>query len=136
MNIIEMTNGKSQFSTLVTAIKAAGLVDALSGVGPFTVFAPTNDAFAKLPKGTVEDLVKPENKVKLTNLLKLHVLTGKHMAGEYAGKSVNVATLGGEKIEIKGNDGRVTAGGAKLATADMVASNGVIHGMDSVLIAA
>jgi len=133
MNIVETAAGSPACSTLVTALKAADLTSALSGPGPFTVFAPNDAAFAKLPAGTVEDLCKPENKAKLTAILKLHVVSGKHMAADFKDKTANVATLGGEKVEIKGADGSVYVGAAKVSTADVTASNGVIHVIDSVL---
>ena len=120
-----------KFNTLVAAVKAAGLVETLKGSGPFTVFAPTDEAFAKLPKGTVEDLLKPENKAKLTAILTYHVVPGKVMAADVAkmtsaktvqGGSAKVSTMGGVMID----DAHVT-------TADVAASNGVIHIIDTVL---
>ncbi len=131
MNIVELAISTPTFSTLVAAVKAAGLADALSGAGPFTVFAPSDDAFAKLPKGAVEDLVKPENKAKLTALLQLHVVAGKHMAADFI--NGDVATLGGAKITIMSKDGHVTVDGAKVETTDIEASNGVVHLIDTVL---
>jgi uncharacterized surface protein with fasciclin (FAS1) repeats len=136
MNIVETAAGNPAFSTLVTALKAADLATALGGTGPFTVFAPSNEAFAKLPKGTVEDLVLPANKAKLTAILQLHVVSGKHMAAEFTDKSAEVATLGGEKVKITGKDGAVHVGAAKVSTADLAASNGVIHVIDTVLMPA
>lgn len=136
MNIVETAAGNPAFSTLVTALKAADLTTALGGTGPFTVFAPSNEAFAKLPKGTVEDLVLPANKAKLTAILKLHVVSGKHMASEFTDKSADVATLGGEKVKITGKDGSVHVGAAKVSSADVAASNGVIHIIDTVMMPA
>jgi uncharacterized surface protein with fasciclin (FAS1) repeats len=136
MNIVETAVGNPAFSTLVTALKAGGLTGALSGTGPFTVFAPSNDAFAKLPSGTVEDLVKPENKDKLVQILKLHVVSGKHMAADFTGKSLDVATLGGENVTVAGKDGAVHVGAAKVSAGDVAASNGVIHVIDTVLMPA
>ncbi|WP_431298336.1 fasciclin domain-containing protein [Tabrizicola sp. BL-A-41-H6] len=136
MNIVETAAGNPAFSTLVTALKAAGLTEALSGAGPFTVFAPNDAAFAKLPSGTVADLVKPENKAKLVEILKLHVVSGKHMAAEFKDKTADVATLGGEKVQIKSAGGALHVGGAKVGTADVAASNGVIHIIDTVLMPA
>jgi uncharacterized surface protein with fasciclin (FAS1) repeats len=136
MNIVETAAGNPAFSTLVAALTAAELTSALGGTGPFTVFAPSNEAFAKLPKGTVEDLVLPANKAKLTAILKLHVVSGKHLAAEFSGKSAEVATLGGEKVTITGKDGSVHVGAAKVVTADLAASNGVIHVIDTVLMPA
>lgn len=136
MNIFETAAGNPAFSTLVTALNAANLTSALGGTGPFTVFAPSNDAFAKLPKGTVEDLVLPANKAKLTAILKLHVVSGKHMASEFTGKTAEIATLGGEKVTVTGKDGSVHVGAAKVSSADMGASNGVIHVIDTVMMPA
>jgi uncharacterized surface protein with fasciclin (FAS1) repeats len=136
MNIVETAAGNPAFSTLVKAITAANLGGALSGTGPFTVFAPSNDAFAKLPKGTVEDLVLPANKDKLTAILKLHVVSGKHMASEFTGKSADIATLGGEKVLVSEKNGAVSVGAATVSTADLGASNGVIHVIDTVLMPA
>jgi uncharacterized surface protein with fasciclin (FAS1) repeats len=136
MNIVETAAGNPAFSTLVSAIKAANLGQALSANGPFTVFAPTNEAFAKLPKGTVEDLVLPANKDKLTKILKLHVVSGKHMASEFTGKSADVTTLGGEKVRVSEQNGAVNVGAATVGTADVAASNGVIHEIDTVLMPA
>ncbi len=134
MNIVETAAGNPAFSTLVTALTAANLTSALGGTGPFTVFAPSNDAFAKLPAGTVEDLVLPAN--KLVAILKLHVVSGKHMASEFADKSADIDTLGGEKVTVTGKDGSVHVGAAKVSSADVDASNGVIHVIDTVLMPA
>jgi uncharacterized surface protein with fasciclin (FAS1) repeats len=133
MNIVETAAGNPAFSTLVSAIKAANLGQALSAAGPFTVFAPSNDAFAKLPEGTVEDLVLPANKEKLVALLKLHVVSGKHMASEFTGKSADIATLGGKKVRVSEHNGAVNVGAATVSSADLSASNGVIHAIDAVL---
>jgi uncharacterized surface protein with fasciclin (FAS1) repeats len=131
-NIVEVAAGNPDFSTLVAAVKAAGLVDTLSGTGPFTVFAPTNAAFAKLPAGTVEDLLKPENKDKLTAILTYHVVAGEVMAADVVklssantvnGKAVTISTANGVQI----NDANVTA-------TDIDASNGVIHVIDTVIL--
>lgn len=136
MNIVETAAGNPDFSTLVTALKAADLTGALGGAGPFTVFAPSNEAFAKLPAGTVEDLVLPANKDKLTAILKLHVVSGKHMAASFTDKTAEVATLGGEKVTVTGKDGSVHVGASKVSSADLGASNGVIHVIDTVLMPA
>lgn len=133
MNILETAAGNPAFSTLVTALNAANLSSALGGTGPFTVFAPSNDAFAKLPAGTVEDLVLPANKAKLTAILKLHVVSGKHLAADFTDKTADIATLGGEKVTVTGKDGAVHVGAAKVSSADVGASNGVIHVIDTVL---
>ncbi len=113
-------------------MKAAGLVDTLKGKGPFTVFAPTDEAFAKLPKGTVEDLLKPENKAKLTKILTYHVVPGKIMSKDIAGKKADVATVEGSKLAVDATDG-VKVDGATVVTADVAASNGVIHIIDTVV---
>ncbi len=133
--IVEVAAGNKSFSTLVAAVKAAGLVETLSGAGPFTVFAPTDEAFAKLPAGTVEALVKPENKEKLTAILTYHVLAGKIMAADAIaldGKSA--ATVNKQEIAIKVKDGKVMINDATVIIADVPASNGVIHAIDTVLL--
>jgi uncharacterized surface protein with fasciclin (FAS1) repeats len=131
-NIVEIAAGNPDFSTLVAAVKAAGLAETLSGTGPFTVFAPTNAAFAKLPAGTVENLLKPENKDQLTAILTYHVVAGEVMAADVVklssantvnGKAVTIDTSNGVKI----NDATVTA-------TDIDASNGVIHVIDTVIL--
>jgi uncharacterized surface protein with fasciclin (FAS1) repeats len=128
-----MATSNPLLSTFVSAVKAAGLEDMLSGAKPFTVFAPSNDAFAKMTKSVTEDLFKPESKAKLTTLLKRHVLSGEHMASEFAGKSTDIATLDGAKVAINGKDGHVSVDAAKVSTANLAASNGVIHVIDTVL---
>jgi uncharacterized surface protein with fasciclin (FAS1) repeats len=133
--IVEVAAGNKSFSTLVAAVKAAGLVETLSGKGPFTVFAPTDEAFAKLPKGTVEDLLKPENKAKLTAILTYHVVAGKVMAADAIkldGKMA--ATVNKQEIAIKVKDGKVMINDATVIIADVAASNGVIHAIDTVLL--
>ncbi|MES2572470.1 MAG: fasciclin domain-containing protein, partial [Verrucomicrobiota bacterium] len=130
--IVGVAAGAGQFNTLVAAVKAAGLVDTLNGKGPFTVFAPTDEAFAKLPAGTVENLLKPENKQKLAAVLTYHVLAGKVMAADVTTskpKSVN-----GKELAIKVDAGKVTVGSANVIKTDIAASNGVIHVIDTVLI--
>ncbi len=133
MNIVETLAAKPEFSTLVTAVKAADLAGALSGAGPFTVFAPANAAFEKLPKTTIDHLLDPANKAELVALLKMHVVSGKHGAAGFAGKQSDVATLGGGKVAVVGKDGHVTVSGAKVTSADLPASNGVIHVIDTVV---
>lgn len=129
--IVEIASGMGNFSTLVTAVKAAGLAEALSGEGPFTVFAPTNEAFAKLPEGTVEDLLKPENKEKLQKILMFHVVPGKVMAADV--KTMEAKTLAeGSKAKVMVADGAVAYAGAKVIETDIMASNGVIHWIDTV----
>jgi uncharacterized surface protein with fasciclin (FAS1) repeats len=131
-DIVDTAVGAGNFTTLVTAVKAAGLVDTLKGTGPFTVFAPTDAAFAKLPKGTVEDLLKPENKAKLTAILTYHVIPGKVMAADIAGKKTNVKTVQGSEISVDASKG-VKVDNATVVTADIAASNGVIHVIDTVV---
>lgn len=121
------------FNTLVAAAKAAGLVDALAGDGPLTVFAPTDDAFAKLPEGTVETLLKPENRDKLAAILKYHVVSGR-VYSDAALKAGQAATLQGDKIRITANDQGASVNDAKLIATDIDASNGVIHVIDSVIL--
>lgn len=130
--IIDVAAGNATFSRLVRAVKAADLAGALSGEGPFTVFAPTDEAFANLPPGTLDGLLKPENKAKLVDLLKLHVMAGKVMAADVAGKKLTPASLHGEALQVDGIDG-VVVNGAKVVIADIAASNGVIHAVDAVI---
>lgn len=131
-DIVDTAVEAGSFSTLVTAVKAADLVDTLKGEGPFTVFAPTDDAFAKLPAGTVEDLLKPENKDKLTAILTYHVVPGKVMAAD-AMKVDSATTVQGGDITIKTMDGKVMVNDATVTQADIEASNGVIHVIDTVI---
>jgi len=131
-DIVAVAVGAGSFNTLVAAVKAAGLVETLQGAGPFTVFAPTDEAFAKLPKGTVEDLLKPENKEKLVAILTYHVVAGKVMAADV--KTAKVKTVNGKELDVKVADGAVTVDGAKVVKVDIAASNGVIHVIDSVLL--
>ena len=132
-DIVDTAVASGKFGTLVTAVKAAGLVETLKGPGPFTVFAPTDDAFAKLPKGTVEDLLKPENKAKLVKILTYHVLPSKVMSTDIAGKKMAVKTVEGSEVAIDATNG-VKIDGATVVTADVAASNGVIHAIDSVML--
>ncbi len=131
-DIVDTAVGAGNFTTLVAAVKAAGLVDTLKGTGPFTVFAPNDAAFAKLPKGTVEDLLKPENKAKLTAILTYHVIPGKVMAADIAGKTAKVKTVQGSEISVDAIKG-VKVDNATVVTADIVTSNGVIHVIDTVV---
>ena len=143
-NIVENASKSKDHTTLVAAVKAAGLVETLSGKGPFTVFAPTNEAFEKLPAGTVDTLVKPENKKKLTSILTYHVVAGKMTAEKLVaeikagGGSASLKTVTGEKLTAKmaGDSVELTdskGGTAKVTIADVMQSNGVIHVIDSVL---
>ncbi len=131
-DIVDTAAGAGQFETLVAAVKAADLVDTLKGDGPFTVFAPNDEAFKKLPDGTVEDLLKPENKEKLVSILTYHVVPGKIMSGDIAGKETEVKTVQGDKLDVNAKDG-VMVDEAKVVKADIVTSNGVIHVIDSVV---
>jgi uncharacterized surface protein with fasciclin (FAS1) repeats len=131
-DIVDTAVGAGKFSTLVAAVKAAGLVDTLKGPGPFTVFAPTDEAFAKLPKGTVEDLLKPENKEKLAAILTYHVVPGKVMAADIAGKKTNVKSVQGSELAVDASSG-VKINDATVTTADIATSNGVIHVIDTVV---
>ena len=132
-DIVDTAVAAGSFKTLVAAVTAAGLVETLKGAGPFTVFAPSDDAFAKLPAGTVEDLVKPESKAKLTAILTLHVLTGKVMAADVTGKTLTPASVNGEALHVDGTHG-VVVNGAKVTAADIACTNGVIHMIDTVLL--
>jgi uncharacterized surface protein with fasciclin (FAS1) repeats len=131
-DIVDTAVAAGSFKTLVAAVTAAGLVDTLKGAGPFTVFAPSDDAFAKLPAGTVDELVKPENKEKLTKILTLHVIPGKVMAADVNGQKMMPASVSGEALDIDGTDG-VMVSGATVTSADIECSNGVIHVIDSVI---
>ena len=134
-DIVETAMANKNFSTLVTALKAADLVEALQGEGPFTVFAPTNQAFAELPEGTLDNLLKPENKTKLQAILKYHVVSGKVTAKDVI-KLEEAKTLQGAKVGIQMEDGTVMLQGKTVASVtktDIMASNGVIHVIDSVL---
>ncbi|MEM6647224.1 MAG: fasciclin domain-containing protein [Bacteroidota bacterium] len=127
-DIVDVAVAAGSFNTLVAAVQAAGLVETLKGDGPFTVFAPTDEAFAALPAGTVEDLLKPENKDKLTAILTYHVVPGKVMAGDLLG-ATTAATVNGQSVSIG-----LRVGDANVVQADIAASNGVIHVIDAVLI--
>ncbi len=131
-DIVDTAVGAGSFKTLVAAVQAAGLVDTLKGAGPFTVFAPTDEAFAKLPAGTVEDLLKPENKDKLVAILTYHVVPGKVMAADVAGKETMAKSVQGGEIKVNGTNG-VMVNDAKVVQADIVADNGVIHVIDAVI---
>jgi uncharacterized surface protein with fasciclin (FAS1) repeats len=131
-DIVDTAVSAGQFKTLAAALTAAGLVDTLKGPGPFTVFAPTDEAFAKLPPGTVEELLKPENKAKLTAVLTHHVAAGKVMAADVK-DGATLKTVNGTGLTAAVKDG-VTISGAHVIKADIVASNGVIHVIDTVLL--
>jgi uncharacterized surface protein with fasciclin (FAS1) repeats len=132
-DIIDTAVAAGSFKTLAAALTAAGLVDTLKGPGPFTVFAPTDAAFAKLPAGTVETLLKPENKAQLTAILTYHVVPGKVPASAVAGKVTDATTVNGATINVNGTNG-VKVNNATVVQADVMASNGVIHVIDTVLL--
>ncbi len=132
-DIVDTAVSAGQFETLVAAVKAAGLVETLKGEGPFTVFAPTDKAFAMLPAGTVENLLKPENKEQLIAVLTYHVVPGKIMSGDIAGKKAMVETAQGGKLSVDATDG-VKVDQANVISADIEASNGVIHVIDKVVL--
>ena len=131
-DIVDTAVGAGNFTTLVAAVEAAGLVETLKGEGPFTVFAPTDAAFAALPAGTVEDLLKPENKDKLVAILTYHVVPGKVMSTDLS-EGLKAATVQGGEVTIT-LDGGAKVNGAVISTADIEASNGVIHVIDSVIL--
>lgn len=132
-DIVDTAVGAEGFETLVAAVKAAGLVDTLKGEGPFTVFAPTDEAFAKLPEGTVAELIKPENKDKLIAILTYHVVPGKVMANDVV-KLDSAKTVNGEEVTIEVKDGKVMIDSATVIKADIECANGVIHVIDTVIL--
>ena len=132
MDIVETAAAAGSFNTLVAAVTAAGLTETLKGEGPFTVFAPTDEAFAKLPEGTLEMLLKPENKEKLAAILSYHVVAGKVTSDEVV-KLTSAESVSGKKIDIKTSDGKVMVDGATVIKADVMAKNGVIHVIDTVM---
>lgn len=132
-NIIDVAVGAGSFNTLAAALTAAGLVDTLKGAGPFTVFAPTDAAFAKLPAGTVANLLKPENRAQLTSILTYHVVPGNVTSAALAGKTTRADTVQGSRVTVIGRRGKVTVNGANVISADVAASNGTIHVIDTVL---
>ena len=132
-DIVDTAVAAGQFKTLAAALTAVGLVDTLKGAGPFTVFAPTDAAFAKLPAGTVDTLLKPENKAKLTAILTYHVVPGAVMAADVV-KLKEAKTVNGAMVAVKVDGGNVMINDAKVTTADIAASNGVIHVIDTVLL--
>ncbi len=131
-DIVDTAVAAGSFTTLVAAVTAAGLVETLKGTGPFTVFAPSDEAFAKLPAGTVENLLKPENKDTLVSILTYHVVPGKVLSKDIEGKALHVKTVQGADVAVDATHG-VTVGGAKVVTADIEATNGVIHVIDAVI---
>ncbi len=137
-DIVDIAAGNPEFSTLVAAVQAAGLVETLKGPGPFTVFAPTNAAFAALPAGTVESLLLPENKDQLVSILTYHVVPGQITSSEVLGTRQNVATVQGGTLDVNGIVGKFGSGvkvnSANVIQADIFATNGVIHAIDQVLL--
>ena len=132
-DIVDVAVAAGSFKTLAKALDAAGLVQTLKGPGPFTVFAPTDEAFAKLPKGTLEDLLKPENKAKLARILTYHVVPGRVLAADVV-KLKNAKAVSGDAITIAVTGGTVRVDNAKVVKTDIAASNGVIHVIDSVIL--
>jgi uncharacterized surface protein with fasciclin (FAS1) repeats len=130
--VVEIAASKAEFSTLVSAVRAAGLVETLNGDGPFTVFAPTNAAFEKLPEGTVENLLKPENKDELVAVLTYHVVPGKVMAADVVGLD-SAPTVNGKELSVDASNG-VKIDNATVTATDIGASNGVIHVIDTVVL--
>jgi uncharacterized surface protein with fasciclin (FAS1) repeats len=131
-NLVEIAAGSPDHTTLVAAVKAAGLAETLSGPGPFTIFAPTNAAFAKLPAGTVESLLKPENKAQLVAILTYHVVPAKVLAAGV--KSGEAPTVNGKKLTLKADGMGVMVNNAKVVATDLVGDNGVIHVIDTVIL--
>ncbi len=132
-DIVDTAVSAGSFNTLVAAVQAAGLVDTLKGEGPFTVFAPTDEAFAKLPEGTVESLLEPENKDQLIAVLTYHVVPGKITAADIAGKETMVKTVQGQSIDVDARSA-VRVDNATVVKADIMATNGVIHVIDTVIL--
>lgn len=133
LDIVDTAVSAGQFNTLVAAVEAADLVTTLKGDGPFTVFAPTDEAFAALPEGTVENLLKPENKDQLIAVLTYHVVPGKIMSSDIAGTATMVESVQGSELNVNATDG-VTVDGATVVTADIETDNGVIHVIDRVVL--
>lgn len=132
-DIVDLAVGNENLSTLVAAVKAGGLVETLKGDGPFTVFAPTNEAFAALPAGTLEMLLKPENKDKLVAILTYHVVAGKVMSSDLS-NGQKAKTVQGEEVMVDISYGNVKISGAKVIAADVAAKNGVVHVIDKVIL--
>jgi uncharacterized surface protein with fasciclin (FAS1) repeats len=132
-DIVDTAASAGSFGTLVAAVQAAGLVETLKGPGPYTVFAPTDEAFAKLPAGTVEMLLEPANRDKLIAILTYHVVPGRIMAADIAGKEMMVETVQGQSIDVNATKG-VMVNAATVTTADIETSNGVIHVIDTVIL--
>lgn len=135
-DIVDTAVANGSFGTLAAAVTAAGLIETLKGAGPFTVFAPTDAAFAALPAGTVEGLLKPENKAKLVKILTYHVVSGKVMSSDLAGKAVHPATVEGSTLNVDATGSSVKVNDATVTAADVDCTNGVIHVIDKVLMPA
>lgn len=133
-DIVDTAVKAGQFNTLAAALTVGDLIVVLKGDGPFTVFAPTDEAFKKLPPGTVENLLKPENKAQLVKILTYHVVPGKVMSSALAGKKTEAKTVEGEMVMVDATVSGVTVNNAKVVTADVAADNGIIHVIDTVLI--
>ena len=131
--VVDIAVGSADHTTLVAAVTAAGLVETLSGDGPFTVFAPTNAAFDALPAGTVEELVKPENKEKLTSILTYHVVAGNVLSSQLT-DGQKVATLNGQELMVAIKEGVVTINGIKVVASDLAGTNGVVHVVEGVIL--
>ena len=132
-SIVDIATSDKNFSTLVKALKAGDLVDTLKGRGPFTVFAPTNDAFDRLPDGTLDDVMKPANKAKLQKILKHHVVQGRQMSSAVA-KQSNISPMSGPSLQVQAKGDQVRIGDATIRQADLEAENGVVHVIDRVLL--
>ncbi|MCC2653509.1 MAG: Nex18 symbiotically induced protein [Microvirga sp.] len=132
-DIVETAVSNGSFKTLTAALQAAGLVETLKGNGPYTVFAPTDEAFKKLPAGTVENLLKPENKAQLQKVLTYHVVAGNVMSGDLKGKTTDAKTVQGSAVRVDASGNTVKVDNATVTQADVKASNGVIHVIDSVI---
>ena len=132
-DIVDTAVAAGDFNTLVAAVEAAGLVETLKGEGPFTVFAPTDEAFAALPEGTVQSLLQPENRDQLVAILTYHVVPGTVMSSDAAGQAVELETVEGGTVAVDGTGGGVTVDGANVVAADIEADNGVIHVIDQVI---
>ena len=133
LDIVDTAVSAGQFNTLVAAVEAADLVTTLKGDGPFTVFAPTDEAFAALPEGTVENLLKPENKEQLISILTYHVVAGKIMSSDIAGTTAMVESVQGSELDVNATNG-VTVDGATVVTADIETDNGVIHVINRIVL--
>lgn len=133
-DIVDTAVSAGQFKTLVAAVQAAGLVETLKGPGPFTVFAPTDAAFAKLPPGTLESLLRPENKQRLVSILTYHVVPGRVTANDIRGKALDAKTVQGQALKVDARGNAVKVDNATVVSADVMASNGVIHVIDTVVL--